>query len=561
MLGMINKMNQSLITVGDLVAEFLAHISVRNAYGVISIHNMPMLDGFHTREQIRFVSARGEAGACNMADANARVNASLGVVVTSTGTGAGNAAGALVEALTAGTPLLHLTGQIEAAYLDRDLGFIHEAKDQLAMLRAVGKDAFRISSPQEAIEILKKAVTLAFTVPCGPVSIEIAIDVQKMTLPRPCYPTLASLKPATVQANEQQIASLAAQLQTAHRPLLWLGGGARGAVDAVARLVKLGFGVVSSVQGRGIVEETHPQTMGAFNLQKAAQDLYAQCDAMLVVGSRLRSNETLSYKLQLPKKLWRIDADPALLTQTHPYSFEQVIYGDAALSLTLLADALENRMTIAKDWHASITAARAAAEAQVDNGLANYLALKNELNSAIKKLDSPPSWVRDITLSNTMWGNRSLSLTHPTQGVHALGGGIGQGMQMAIGAAIGTGRKAIALCGDGGFMLNVGELACAVQEHADVLLIVMNDACYGVIKNIQDADYGSRHAYVGLTTPNFSQLCASLNVPHYLLDKPSDTSATLTAALAQRGPVMVEVDMKSWGEFAVKFAGPPRKAN
>jgi acetolactate synthase-1/2/3 large subunit len=107
----------------------------------------------------------------------------------------------------------------------------------------------------------------------------------------------------------------------------------------------------------------------------------------------------------------------------------------------------------------------------------------------------------------------------------------------------------------------VGELACAVQERADVLLIVMNDACYGVIKNIQDADYGSRHAYVGLTTPKFSQLCASLNVPHYLLDKPADTRTTLTAALAQRGPVMVEVDMKNWGEFAVKFAGPPRKVH
>ncbi len=553
------------ITVGDLIAEFLAHIGVRRAYGVISIHNMPILDGFHTRGQIRFVSARGEAGACNMADADARVSASLGVVVTSTGTGAGNAAGALVEALTAGTPLLHLTGQIEAAYLDRDLGFIHEAKDQLAMLRAVGKDAFRISQPSEALAVLEKAVTLAFTAPCGPVSIECAIDVQKMLLERPAYPSLQNLLPAPIQPNAAQIAALVEALKTAQRPLLWLGGGARAAGAAVARLVKLGFGVVTSVQGRGVVDETHPpivsHSLGAFNLQKAAQDLYAQCDAMVVVGSRLRSNETLSYKLTLPKKLWRIDANPALQTQAHPYAFEAVIQGDAALSLDLLADALEHNLAIASDWHAAIEAARKAAEAQVDSGLAAYLTLKNELNAAVQALPTAPSWVRDITLSNTMWGNRSLSLKHPLQGVHALGGGIGQGMQMAIGAAIGSGRKAIALCGDGGFMLNVGELACAVQERADVLLIVMNDACYGVIKNIQDADYGSRHAYVALTTPDFAQLCASLNVPHYLLSKPADTCSTLDAALAQRGPVMVEVDMNSWGDFAVKFAGPPRKAS
>lgn len=86
---------------------------MKAAFGVISIHNMPILDAFASRGNIRFVMARGEAGAANMADAYARTSGGLGVCLTSTGTAAGNAAGALVEALTAGTPLLHLTGQIE----------------------------------------------------------------------------------------------------------------------------------------------------------------------------------------------------------------------------------------------------------------------------------------------------------------------------------------------------------------------------------------------------------------------------------------------------------------
>ncbi len=100
-------MSSQHITVGELAARFLEACGVRTAFGVISIHNMPILDAFHRRGQIRFVSARGEAGACNMADAAARVSGALGVCVTSTGTGCGNAAGAMVEALTAGTPLLH----------------------------------------------------------------------------------------------------------------------------------------------------------------------------------------------------------------------------------------------------------------------------------------------------------------------------------------------------------------------------------------------------------------------------------------------------------------------
>jgi acetolactate synthase-1/2/3 large subunit len=160
-----------------------------------------------------------------------------------------------------------------------------------------------------------------------------------------------------------------------------------------------------------------------------------------------------------------------------------------------------------------------------------------------------------------MWGNRCVNLTHPWQGVHALGGGIGQGLQMAIGASINS-TPAVAMCGDGGLMLNVGELACAVQEHASLLLIVMNDQRYGVIKNIQDADYGSRHAYVELHTPNFAKLCESIGVRHHLLDVPAQSQATLDVAWSEveaGSVVMVEVDMQAWGEFAVKFAGPPRK--
>src|SRR4029079_11893552 len=111
------------ITVGAAIARLLEEAGVKAAFGVISIHNMPILDAMHERGKIRFVMARGEAGATNMADAYARTTASLGVCLTSTGTAAGNAAGAMVEALTAGTPLLHLTGQIESQYLDQNLSY------------------------------------------------------------------------------------------------------------------------------------------------------------------------------------------------------------------------------------------------------------------------------------------------------------------------------------------------------------------------------------------------------------------------------------------------------
>jgi hypothetical protein len=87
---------------------------------------------------------------------------------------ANNAVGSLIEAMNAGSPVLHLTGQVEREYLDRDASFIHETKDQLTFLRALSKTAFRITSSDNAVGVIR----VATTVPMGPVSVELSIDVQ-----------------------------------------------------------------------------------------------------------------------------------------------------------------------------------------------------------------------------------------------------------------------------------------------------------------------------------------------------------------------------------------------
>src|SRR5699024_5762138 len=111
------------ITVGELIARLLEAHQVKNIYGVICIHKLPIADASGRRQKIHFVCARGEAGSVAMADADARFTG-LGVALTSTGAGAGNAVGSLLEAYNASSPILHITGQVEREYLDRDAGFI-----------------------------------------------------------------------------------------------------------------------------------------------------------------------------------------------------------------------------------------------------------------------------------------------------------------------------------------------------------------------------------------------------------------------------------------------------
>lgn len=546
------------VTVGHAIAAYLEHCGVKAAFGVISIHNMPILDAIAERGHIRFVSARGEAGATSMADACARTTGSLGVVITSTGTAAGNACGGMVEAITAGTPLLHITGQIEAAYLDKHFAYIHEAPDQLNMLKAVSKQAWRVRSAATALATVKQAIKVAMEAPSGPVSVEIPIDIQAELIELPT--DLSPLAAAPVQPDSAALDRLADALCAARRPMLWLGGGARHACDAVARLVRLGFGVVTSTQGRGIVAEDHPANLGAYNMQPAIEAFYGTCDAMLVVASRLRGNETLKYQLKLPRTLYRIDADAT--ANGRCYESAQFVCGDAALALDELADRLEGRMQVDTSFAADLRRAHETARQALRDGLGPYATL---VDAVQRHAGSQFNWVRDVTLSNSTWGNRELRINSPRAGVHALGGGIGLGLSMAVGAAIGaaahtTGCKTLLLSGDGGFILNLGELACAVQEQADFTVILMNDRSYGVIKNIQDAQYGGRRVYADLHTPDYALMAQSLGFAHRRITDITEAAAALEVLQAHAGPKMLEVDMQAVGNFKTAFAGPPVRA-
>jgi acetolactate synthase-1/2/3 large subunit len=548
--------NNHPVTVGAVVAAFLEQCGVKAAFGVISIHNMPILDAFAQRGAVRFVPARGEAGAGNMADAYARSTASLGVCLTSTGPAAGNIAGSMVEALTAGAPLLHITGQIETPYLDKGMSYIHEAPDQLTMLKAVSKAALRVRSVETVLGTLKRAVQLAMTAPTGPVSVEIPIDIQSALTTMP-----ADLSPLPIELpvpSKAALDALAARLAAARRPMLWVGGGARHAGAAIRRLQKLGFGVVTTTQGRGTVPEDDAGSLGSYNIHKPVEALYQRCDAMLVVGSRLRGNETLKYELKLPRPLLRIDADAA--AEGRGYATEQFVCGDSALALEGLADRLEAAKLQGRPRAAHRAARRArAGRGLAHDGLGPYADLVKALQSAAGRNFN---WVRDVTVSNSTWGNRELRIFEPSAGVHATGGGIGQGMPMAIGAACRRGRNGV-----GPQDLLPGRRRRLHPEPGRARHGRAGKGRHGHraherqgLRRHQEHPGRAVRRPPLLRRPAHARLRAAVQVaalPHTRVQHMDDLKAKLGEALAQKGPFLLEIDMLSIGDFKSAFAGPP----
>ena len=350
--------------------------------------------------------------------------------------------------------------------------------------------------------------------------------------------------------------ALAAMVLQAKRPMLWLGGGARGAAAAATALAERGIGVVTSTNGRAVVPEGHPRSLGAFNMTREAMEIYARADLIIVVGSRLRGNETQNNRMPLPP-IVQIDADPAQAARNYPVDL--FILGDARLVLEGLLIRLPEKLDTDAGYLAEIAPARARAEASLRTALGPYASLAETLSERVLQGGHP--WVRDVTISNSTFGNRYVRLAAPHLGVHALGGGIGQGIAMGLGAAMaGVAAKTITLLGDGGAQLMIGEFATAVEVAANVVYVLMNDRGYGVIRNIQDAQYSGRRIYADILTPDFSLVCQSIGLPHERVGKIEDFDGALDRAIAAAGPRWIEIDMIAIGPFGQSFAGPPAGA-
>lgn len=537
--------------VADLVAEFLTACKVPAVFGVASVHNLPLLDAIGRRNAVRFVMARGEMGAAHMADGFARASGGIGVVISSTGPGAANAVGGLVEARVAGTPVLHITSQTFSRLIDRDTGAVHDAADQTGMLKSVSKGSHRVRSPQEALGTLTRAVVQALTAPTGPVSVEIPIDIQRAAIPRPNLDGFALPLPGLPSPSVAVLDELARRVLAARRPLLWIGSGARGAKEEVLRLLDLGFVMVSSWRGRGTIPDDHPLNLSGLNGNgmPMIQEFYKTVDLALVVGSHMMGHESGDGAVKPPDNLVRIDVDP--LANGKNYQSNYFVCADAKLTLKGLIDRVAGKLQIQSGYQDEFRALKMKALKEYLAQFGAYSTFMDQLRAVMPK---DTIWARDITQSTSTWGNRIFPIYSPRENVYPVSAGIGQGLPLSIGAAIAAdGRKTVLLTGDGGFYLNLGELWTAIQEKLDLVIIVMNDKGYGVIKKLQNQLQGGRKFFADMIGPDLKGLAGICGIPFFKVERPDGLGDAVAEALARPGPCLVEVDMTRLGEYPNYF--------
>jgi acetolactate synthase-1/2/3 large subunit len=308
--------------------------------------------------------------------------------------------------------------------------------------------------------------------------------------------------------------------------------------------------VLTSNSGRAIVPEDDDLVIGNFASTPSVAPLLADADLLLTVGSHFRSNETKSYALDLPKRHVQIDVDPAAVGRVYPA--EVGLVGDARAVLAALLERLPSAAT-ESGWRERVRAVRE----QVRADLSSYIGGYAEICAGLRAVLPRESVVaRDVTIPSSQWGNRLLEFYDRRSNVFPLGGGIGQGLAMGIGAAVGRpDAPTVVMAGDGGLAVHLGELASLGGTGAWVVVLVFNDGGYGVLRNMQKAN-GFDVTGVDLFTPDFGKLADAMAMPYWLVQGPGSFEAVLREAVAARRPVIVEVDVTALEPVPGAFTPP-----
>jgi acetolactate synthase-1/2/3 large subunit len=216
------------------------------------------------------------------------------------------------------------------------------------------------------------------------------------------------------------------------------------------------------------------------------------------------------------------------------------------VTLAALLPLIEGRLSIDPTFAEDFERLRDHARDDFRRSLGPYQSFPEQIRAALPR---GAVWVRDITIANSSWGNRLMPVYSPNENVYPVGAGIGLGLPLGVGAAVaGRGeRKTVVLSGDGGFTLNMSELWTAVQEKLDLVILVMNDKGYGVIRQIQDAQYGGRHSYDNLMVPDLEGVAKLAGIPFWRVTRAGDLQKLLGQAIAAGGPALIEVDVASVG--------------
>lgn len=527
------------LTGGQAVVAGLRAHSVDTIFGIPGVHTLPLYDALLETPEIRHVLARHEQGVGFMADGYARVSGKVGVASVITGPGVTNIATPVADAYSDDVPLLVIASSLPRASKGRQRGELHEVKDQRGVMESLAGWTREVEHLEEIPGALNDAFRALSTGRPRGAYIEIPLDLlmldADLDIPQPY--AVRSLEPKAAE-----IEAAAKLLREASRPLIIVGNGvtASGANAQLARLAELlGAPVMLDGKSHDALPTDHPLAfpVSGYAYTREMRALIADSDVALVIDSRFGAGRPGLDKLRLPTAIIQVDREPSEIGRLFPVA--QGIVGDARLALDALVAALQDDRREIASRTEEVAQIKRTLQERMRQTYGDNLALLHAVREA-----TPRGGI--IVADMTRLGyasNEYLTLYEPRTYIHpAELCPIGCGLPLALGAKVAAPDKpVVALCGDGGFLLNAGELATAVQEQLEVVVVVFNDATYTAVKAQQQRRYSGRYIATDLRPPDYVALARAFGLQATLVSSPAQLSEVISDALQQGGPALIEV--------------------
>ena len=545
-------------TGAQIIIHLLERQGIRTIAGIPGGANLPLYDALSQSSLIRHVLARHEQGAGFIAQGMARVSGRPEVCFATSGPGATNIFTAIADAKLDSIPVVCITGQVPQSMIGTDA---FQEVDTYGMSIPITKHNFLVRSAGELLEVIPEAFRIAASGRPGPVLIDVPKDVQNQAIDVAQWPEPGGRDPVP-PGDPAAIARAADMINAAQRPILFLGGGIiHSAADrAAVRLAeKAAIPTTMSLMGLGAIPVDHRLALGMLGMHGARYTNMAmeQCDLVIAAGTRFDDRATGKVAQFCPQaKIIHIDIDPSELDKIK--TAHVGIVGDVGQVLEALRPLVHEATR--RSWITHIETLKKSHPLDTP-GIDDLRTPYGLIRQTASLLDDEAIIATDVG-QHQMWAAQVYPLRRPRQWLTSGGlGTMGFGLPAAIGASLACpDRTVVCFSGDGSLMMNLQELATAVEENVNVKVIVVDNQSLGLVRQQQDLFYGRRiFAADFRATVDFVRMAEAFGMQACDLGTNPDPRAALALALGEPGPRLIHAPIDT--QHKVYPMVPPGAAN
>lgn len=530
-------------TGAELLVVCLERAGVEYIFGYPGGAAIPIFDALKTTNtSIQFILTRHEQGAAHMADGYARASGKPGVILVTSGPGAGNIVTGLMTAKMDSVPMIALSGQQITSMLGREA---FQEADVISITASVTKRNYLVRDAADIPSIVVEAFSIATSGRPGPVLIDLPKDITAGSAPI-VTTAIAKVTKSTVAIEPDTIKKIQTMLEKSKRPVVLAGHGVLIA-DAHKELrqfaTRYDLPVVTTLLGKGAIDETSRYSLGMLGMHGTAYANKAIMESDLIISIGSRFDDRIvgdAATFARGKKIVHADIDPGQFGKMiRPDISLQADARDALIALTKNASPVDH-----KEWFRAVDGFKEQFPLTIGS---SGEVTQQAILSAIDAYTKSRAIVTTDVGQHQMWAAQFCRTKDPHHWISSGGAGtMGFGLPSAIGAQ--TARPSatvVSIIGDGGFQMTSYELATAVIQKLPIKIFIMNNHYLGMVRQWQELFYDNILSGVDMEgNPDFVALAESYGVKAFTIDDQKNIDSVLKDVFSyNEGPVLVNCEV------------------